>query len=296
MLSRRSPPKYLEADLLGPVHYVDFGGSGRALVLVHGLGGSHANWLASASELTEYGRVLALDLAGHGRTRSLGRKATVGANRRLLGRFLDEVVGEPAVLVGNSMGGYLVMAEAAAEPAKVTSLVLVNPAVPIAHHAGFDAQVLALFTAMAIPVVGELLVHLQGRSPERTVRSLLALCCADPTLVSEHILEAHVALARERASYGRVVTRDFLAAQRSLMVRLLKRREFAAMVSRIACPALVVQGDRDRLVKLANARALAASRPDWDLEVLEGVGHVPQLEVPERFVAVVGRWLTTRAG
>lgn len=293
--SHRHGPQHLAALLPdGPVHYADFGGSGRPIVLVHGLGGSHANWLCVAPDLTKHGRVIALDLAGHGRTQSLGRTATVGANRRLLGRFLDEVVIEPAVLVGNSMGGYLVLAEAAAEPAKATSLVLVDPAVPIARGGAFDPQVLALFTAMAIPVVGELLMRLRTRSPEKAVSQMLALVCADPSIVDADVLEAHVALARERSSYGGVVGRDFLAAQRSLMMRLVRRRRFFDMVATIACPALIVQGDRDRLVRLANARALAAARPDWELEVIEGVGHVPQLEAPERFIAIVGAWLSNR--
>jgi pimeloyl-ACP methyl ester carboxylesterase len=93
-------------DLDGPVHYADFGGTGRPIVLVHGLGGSHVNWLGVAPQLAAHGHVLAIDLAGHGRTPSLGRTARVDDNRRLLGRFLETVVGEPAVLVGNSMGGY----------------------------------------------------------------------------------------------------------------------------------------------------------------------------------------------
>ncbi len=295
--SRSRPPQPRTALLPdGPVHYLDFGGSGRAIVLVHGLGGSHANWLSVAPELTRHGRVIALDLAGHGRTRSLGRKATVGANRRLLGRFLDEVTSGRVVLVGNSMGGYLVLAQAAAEPAKAASLVLVNPAVPIARGGSFDPQVVALFAALAIPVLGEIFMGLRTRSPEKSVREVLALCCVDPSLVSDRVIEAHVALARERATYGRAVARDFLAAQRSLMMRLIRRKRFFAMVATIACPTLIVQGDGDRLVRLANARALADSRPDWQLEVMEGVGHVPQLEAPERFLAVVEPWLSRRRG
>src|ERR1700737_3582117 len=141
-------------DIDGPVHYADFGGLGRPIVLVHGLGGSHVNWIAVAPRLAAQGRVYALDLIGHGRTRSLGRSARVGANRRLLGRFLDQVAREPAVLMGNSMGGYLSLAEAAAEPEKVASLVLVNAAVPLAPGAHFDPRVTAMFFAMAMPLIG----------------------------------------------------------------------------------------------------------------------------------------------
>src|ERR1700710_3049562 len=114
-------------DLSGPVHYLDFGGAGRPIVLVHGLGGSSVNWLGVGPQLSKVGRVVAVDLAGHGRTLSLGRSARVSANRALLSRFLGEVAREPAVLIGNSMGGYLSLAQAAAEPATVRALVLVAP-------------------------------------------------------------------------------------------------------------------------------------------------------------------------
>jgi pimeloyl-ACP methyl ester carboxylesterase len=283
-------------DLDGPVHYADFGGSGRPLVLVHGLGGSHLNWLAVAPRLAAYGRVLALDLAGHGRTPSLGRTARIGANRRLLGRFIEVVAGEPAVLMGNSMGGYLSLAEAAAEPEKVASLVLVSPAVPLAPGARVDPRVFALFAGLSLPFVGRALLRQRARrGPERSVRDLLALCCVDASRIGREVYDAHVELARERATYGAVTGRDFLAASRSLMVRLSRRRKFRRMVEGIRASALIVQGERDRLVRVEAARALAAVRPDWRLEVLDDVGHVPQLEAPERFLAVVEPWLRTRA-
>jgi len=100
-------------DLDGPIHYADFGGTGPTLVLVHGLGGSYVNWLAVAPALARSGRVLALDLAGFGRTPLGERSAGVHANRVLLDRFLETVAPGPAILVGNSMGGLVAMMEAA---------------------------------------------------------------------------------------------------------------------------------------------------------------------------------------
>lgn len=283
-------------DIDGPVHYADFGGSGRPIVLVHGLGGSYVNWIAVAPRLAAHGRVYALDLAGHGRTRSLGRSASIGANRRLLGRFLEAVAREPALLMGNSMGGYLSLAEAAAEPEKVASLVLVNAAVPLAPGAHFDPRVTALFFAMAMPVVGgALMLGRHRRGPEQGVRDILTLCCVDPSRVAREVVDAHVELARERALEGQVNGRDFLVAQRSLMVRLMRRRHFYKMVATIRSGALIVQGRHDRLVRVEATRALARARPDWRLEILDDVGHVPQLEAPDRFLAVVEPWLGGRA-
>lgn len=285
-------PRHRSVDLDGPVHYVDFGGAGRPIVLVHGLGGSHVNWLSVAPDLTAHGRVLALDLVGHGHTRSLGRSARVGASRRLIGRFIGAVAGEPAVLVGNSMGGYLSIAVAAAEPAKVAGLVLVSAALPLARGHAVDRTVLALFAGMTTPLLGELVMLVRGsRGPERLVFDMMRLCCVDAGLISPLVFDAHLALAREREHERRRNARDFLRAQRSLMVALLLRRRFFRMVATVKAPTLIVQGDRDRLVQVGAARALAAARPDWRLEVIENVGHVPQLEAPARFLAVVGPWL-----
>ena len=53
----------------------------------------------------------------------------------------------------------------------------------------------------------------------------------------------------------------------------------------------MIQGDRDRLVSPAASRELVRRRPDWTLEALDDIGHVPQLENPELFVERVERWL-----
>ncbi|MGA7269651.1 MAG: alpha/beta fold hydrolase, partial [Acidimicrobiia bacterium] len=102
----------------GPVHIADFGGRGSPVVCVHGLGGSHVNWVACAEGLGALGHVTAIDLVGFGLTPTLGRSASVEANRALLGRYLTSL-DAPALVVANSMGGALAMAQAAAQPETV---------------------------------------------------------------------------------------------------------------------------------------------------------------------------------
>jgi pimeloyl-ACP methyl ester carboxylesterase len=290
------PMERRTVDLNGKVHYLDFGGSGRPIVLVHGLGGSSVNWIGVGKQLTAHGRVLALDLAGHGRTRSLGRSARVSANRVLLARFLDAVARAPAVLIGNSMGGYLSLAQAAAEPPTVRALVLVAPAVPRPPGKSLDPRVAALFAGLMMPFVAGLLMRRRARrGHEQSVRDLLKLCTVDMARVAPEFLEAHVALAQERAGYGNGAHRDFIAAARSLVTVLMRRGRYLEMVRRVRAPTLIVNGKRDRLVRLSAALALAAERPDWQIEVLDDVGHVPQLERPEQFLAVVEPWLRSHA-
>ena len=63
------------------------------------------------------------------------------------------------------------------------------------------------------------------------------------------------------------------------------------MLREIDVPVLLLHGDQDRLINIAAARAAAAANPHWQFEVAHGVGHVPQLEVPQWTIDVVLGWL-----
>jgi glycerol-3-phosphate dehydrogenase len=280
-------------DAGGPVHFADFGGEGPALVLVHGLGGSHVNWLAVGPRLARRARVVAPDLAGFGRTPPAGRMPRVPANRECLDRFLDAVIGGPAILVGNSMGGLIAMMQAALHPRKVAGLVLVAPAQPRPPGTRIDRAVGLAFTLYSLPWVGEWYMRrrVARLGPEELVREMLQLVCVDPARVPEAVRAAHVALAAERVATMPWANAAFLEAARSTLGELRRRRQYEEMVDKIAAPTLLIQGARDRLVPPAASRGLARRRPDWSFEVFEDVGHVPQLEAPDRFVDTVERWL-----
>jgi pimeloyl-ACP methyl ester carboxylesterase len=281
-------------ELDGPVHYAEWDGpdDGATFVLVHGLGGSHANWLSVAPGLARRGRVLAIDLAGFGRTAPAGRRATLGANRRLLNRFIHATGAAPAIIVGNSMGGAISAMQASAEPETAAGLVLVDAALPRAISVTPDPLVAAVFAAYLVPGVGEQVIRRRAKllGPERLVRETMRMCCVDASRVDPAVIDAHIALATERQSYE-WAHRSFLTAARSLIRRLARRERFLAMLHQISCPTLIVHGDKDRLVPVAAARAIANMRPDWTLQVLEDLGHVPQLEDPELWLATVELWL-----
>jgi pimeloyl-ACP methyl ester carboxylesterase len=287
-------PESLWVDLDGPVHYVDHGGppDGPLLVCVHGLGGSLLNWAALVPLLTPTCRVMALDLAGFGHTRGGARSTSVQANQRLLHRFLTEVAGIPAILVGNSMGGLISILQAAERPDTVAGLVLVDPALPIALDARPDPRVFATFAAFLVPAVGRRLLSRRRdtTSAEEAAHAMLRLCCADPSRVPSDVVELHLELAGQRRQYSDVDS-EMLSAAQSLLWVLADRRRYAAMQRAIDVPVLLLHGDQDRLVHIASARAAAAANPSWRFEVARGVGHVPQLEVPEWTAGHVLSWL-----
>jgi pimeloyl-ACP methyl ester carboxylesterase len=280
-----------EVDLNGPVRYADFGGDGPPIVLVHGLGGAHVNWIAAGPLLTRHGRVLALDLAGFGLTPRAGRSASIHANARLLGRFIEEVAGSPAIVIGNSMGGMVAILEAAARPREVAGLVLVDPVLPMAGRRP-DRLVLLAFAAYAVPGVGERFVRTRvaALGPEGLVRETFSYCCADSSSVREDIVQAHIEFARlrDRQPWAQPA---FLQGARSLVRLVLRPRTYRAVIRRVHAPTLMMHGAQDRLVSILSAQATARLRPDWTFRVLDGVGHLAELEVPERFADMVTSWL-----
>jgi pimeloyl-ACP methyl ester carboxylesterase len=294
---RYDPPTSQWVDLDGPVHYVDHGGppDGPLLVCIHGLGGSLTNWAALAPLLTAHVRVVAVDLAGFGHTRAVGRSATVSANQRLLHRFLTEVVTGPAILVGNSMGGLITALQAEGHPETVAGVVLIDPALPMAV-ARPDPFVSAMFALYAVPPLGRaaLQSRRRRRTPEQAALDLLRLCCVDTDRVPAAVIEQHVALAHVRRGYHEVDD-AMLAAARSLMWVLARRRRYAAILAGIADPVLLLHGDKDRLVPLASAKVAAKANPTWRFQVAKNVGHVPQLEVPEWTARRILDWLATDA-
>ena len=279
------------ADLGGPVHYLDFGGSGSAVVLVHGLAGSAINWMAVGPEIAKSHRARAIDLAGFGQTPLLDRSATVAANAALVHDFITEVVREPAILIGNSMGGHISILEAADHPDWVGAMVLVDPAIPGTHVTRPEPAMLGVMAALSVPGLAQTLVDRQSRAlgPEGLVERAFALVSADASRLEPDVVEAHVQLTRERAHLGRQNGRAFVQATRSIGLRMADPR-FWTKVAAVTCPTLVVHGSLDRLIPVSAARELVRRRPDWQLEVLEGVGHVPMLETPGLFMQVLRGW------
>src|SRR3954464_3288972 len=290
-------------DLDGPVHWVDFGGpkesresEGPPGVPVHGLGGSHLNWVGVAPELTRRHRVVAIDLPGFGLTPALGRDTSVNHNAALLSRFIHEVLGVPAVLVGNSMGGMVCLLLADRRPHQVVGLALLDPALPN-PGARLDPQVAATFAMYAVPRVGELvLTHYNARFSDRQrVLGTVALCFADPSRADPDVIEAGVELAAWRRSLPDPEG-EFLGAARSLLRVLRGRRDYDRVIRDVDRPVLLIHGTRDRLVPVSAARRAARLNPAWQTAYLDDVGHTPQLEDPEAVLAHLEPWLEYLGG
>jgi pimeloyl-ACP methyl ester carboxylesterase len=284
----------LTLDLDGPVHVMDHGGEGPPILLIHGLGGSHVNWSAVSDSFAHHGHVRAIDLIGFGLTPLQNRSAGFTSQVDLVLRYLRDEVGQPTLLVGNSMGGAVAMYVSAAAPELVSGMVLVDPALPMIRPT-FDLGVAKSLLGPIIPGAGARRFQAAADDPESYVDEVFALVCADPARVRPHDRDLAIVMATERAEMPWAAD-AFSQAATSLFTTLSRRWSFADVIGSSDTPALVIHGDKDRLVNVASARWLCRRvRSDWRLVVLDGVGHTPQMETPERFMEAVDAWLAAQA-
>jgi len=201
------------------------------------------------------------------------------------------------VLVGNSMGGLISILVAARVPSLVQGLVLLDPALPAPLHSLRSPVALPRMVAYALPGVGERLrKDLRRRiGPRATLDATLRLCGVDPRSLPDGLIQRAVALV-ERQSDVAGMDRAFLSASRSLAWTLAQRAKYEAAMQAVSVPVLLVHGDHDRLVPVAAARAVACRHPRWRYVELEGVGHLPQLQVPEHVAAHLLAWLRDLPG
>jgi pimeloyl-ACP methyl ester carboxylesterase len=266
-----------------PIRYADYGGDGPPIVLVHGLGGIHLNWMRLAPSLTRFGHVFALDLPGFGGTPPLPGSTSVASLEGALNRFVDGVAAGPLTLGGNSMGGVLALRIAASRPERVKRLMLFSPAVPHAYFEPVDMGAFLTMGAAMIPFLGPSSVQARPTrlGPVRLVKEMMSFMSYDRRRIPADVIDAHVEDARERMERP-WIGRTFTDALRSLSWQLMKRPQFTSMVRKVAAPTIVFAGEKDKLVRLRSIREMTAWNPKFRLCTWPDVGHVSQLEVPER--------------
>jgi pimeloyl-ACP methyl ester carboxylesterase len=285
-------PELRAADLDGPVAYREWEGPpDSAFVLVHGLGASHLSWVQVAEGLSGLGRVFAIDLPGFGASPLAGRGTRLMDQRQTLSRFIGSLGVERVVLGGSSMGGAVSILQTAVEPSSVSGLVLTNSVFPWRFGAVPHPLIMASFGLYATPGLGERFVswRLHQMDPEQMVELSLRFLATDPGAIPEDVVQLLVDLARERRD-DPDVARAFLESARS-MLRLGRRPEVSRRaLDNIRCPVLLLHGCRDRLVPVGFAEAELARHPEWRGRFFRDLGHIPQMEAPERWLSEVADW------
>jgi pimeloyl-ACP methyl ester carboxylesterase len=251
------------------------GGDGPPVLFVHGLGGSWMNWLENLPFVGAHRRALALDLPGFGESDLPVGEISITGYAALL-ETVCEALGLGAVeLVGNSMGGFVAAEMALRHPGRVHRLVLVDAAgISIADLRRWPARTLMRAAAvqagwgsgqramLARPRLRHLAFRTIMRHPTRMPLDLLVHQAGGPGMPG------------------------FLLAMDALL-----SYDFRERLGEIAAPTLIVHGEEDMLVPVADAREFARVIPDSRLVLLEDTGHVPMLERPATFNRVLGEFL-----
>lgn len=240
------------------------------LVFIHGLGGSISSWQFTMGALSESHRMIALDLPGHGNS-SKSAPAVADYSIAALASTVAEVMGasmrKPAVVAGHSLGGAVALQLALAHPALVAGLILIDSA------------------ALGSSIGEELTELMGGDAGQETARQLLSLFFEDQKLVSDRGVE-------EMADFQEHGGWEAQQAVANLAFTGNRQRIFSPeALEKIDQPVLLIWGQHDRVIPLADAVAALAVFPDAVLKVLPGIGHVPQVERPAGVATAIDRFV-----
>jgi pimeloyl-ACP methyl ester carboxylesterase len=257
-----------------------------AVVFVHGLSGSWQNWLENLPHFAAAGhRVIAFDLPGFGASPMPPERISIPGYARFVDDLLDELRVGPAVVVGSSMGGFIGAELAIQYPARVERLVLVSAAGLTAEQQRHERALGALrFGSRALMAWGGWVgarSDALARRP-RARRMLMGLVVRHPELLTAPLISEQV---RGSGKPGFV---DALDALTGYPIR--------DRLGRIGCPTLIVWGDDDRLVPVGDADEFASLIPGARRVVWPETGHMPMLERPEAFNALVDAFMAEGPG
>lgn len=242
-------------------------GHGSPLLLLHGLGSSHADWPLQLPAWVARYRVLAVDLRGHGQSPKPRGPYTLAAFAADVAALLRHLNATPTHVLGLSLGGAVAQQLALDAPELVRSLILVNTA------ARFVAD------RWQQRLVGvRRLAAVYTRLMDEVAQGVAAGLFPQPT---------QQAMRQETAA--RLAGNDLAAYRATLWA--LARFDVRARLGEIACPTLIVAGEEDATVPLAAKQLLAAQISHSQLALVPHSGHATPLDQPELFNELVLNFL-----
>jgi pimeloyl-ACP methyl ester carboxylesterase len=259
------------------IHY-QRAGTGRPLLLLHGLVGSAKNWRRNISFLSRDSSVYAIDLFNMGKSERVpGLNAGLEATADRLAASMDALGLDEADIAAHSHGGAVAMMFAARHPGRVRRLILFAPANPFCDLGNqlirFSQTRFGTWFARLIPFF-----------PRMLKATALSRMYGDPSRVSRDALEGYVGGLHIPGTIDHVLQ----ILQRWFVDMGLLRSALARLTAK---PTLLIWGDRDRTVGLNSARELQRTLPQSSLIVLPGVGHIAFEEMPDICNQAMRDWL-----
>ncbi|GLU37331.1 alpha/beta fold hydrolase [Pseudomonas sp. NBRC 100443] len=251
--------------------YLDSGGDGEAVLLVHGYAANKESWLKLATRLRGQGyRLLLPDLPGFGMSPpAADADYSIPAQTQRLRDFVRALGAGPLHLVGHSMGGYVAGNYAASFAEDLASAYLVAPA-------GAEA---------GVPVLVQQRAASEGRNPLivdslESFRATMALAMVRPPRVPACLVQMIV--ERERP----------LRVLREIQADFWGSVPLSESLRGCEVPLRILWGERDRILPVASARALLAAMPSASLRLLPDVGHIPPLEAADELARDLVQFLS----
>jgi|CXWL01.1.fsa_nt_gi pimeloyl-ACP methyl ester carboxylesterase len=273
-------------DLPGGVHmhYRDEGvqtPGAPTLLLLHGFSASLHTWEQWVPLLGDEYRVVSLDLPGHGLTRApAGYQASMENYREEVAAFAQSQGLQRFAIAGSSMGGNVAWEYAFAHPEQVEALILVDASGWPETRPDLSEEP-QIFKLLRNPIAAPILRDLDNT--QLTRQGLLAAFPNHPELVDDAMVSRYVDLSRAPGH------RDML-----IQLTLNFRERANATAERLAAlqmPVLILQGDQDRLVPPEHAQMFKDAISQSQLVMFEGIGHVPQEEIPDQSATAVREFL-----
>ncbi|MBN8580882.1 MAG: alpha/beta hydrolase [Anaerolineae bacterium] len=271
--------KFIEVNGVN-VHYKTYGEGEPTFILLHGFGASLFSWREVVEPLAEYGTVIAYDRPAFGLTeRPMEWEGespySQDSQVELVIGLMDALGVEKATLVGNSAGGTIAMLTALKYPERVTSLILVDPAVYAGG--GTPAWIRPLLGTPQFDHLGPLFARqLQAQGTE-----FLKTAWHDPSKITPEIFEGYQEPLQVE-NWDKALWELTVSSRESGL---------AERVSEFDLPILVITGDDDRIVPTEQSLRLAEELPNAELAVIPQCGHVPHEECPAVFMQAVTEFL-----
>jgi len=274
-----------ELDTL-PLHFVEVPGAGPPLVMLHGLTGSHAEYVRLVPGLCAQAQSYLLDLRGHGQSGRVEQGYHLANYGRDVAAFMQQVVRQPAVLLGHSLGGLVALWVAANAPHLLRGLVLSEPPLTTLQMPQFRETVMyASFVSLRSKLQHyyangaslEQMITFVEQSPVDVKRTMLDV--ATPEAICARAIQLHQL--------------DPAVLEPALDGTLLGTDQPDALLAQVQCPVhlLVGQAQRGSIVRVPDMQRVLAQVPHGTHASIAGAGHALHLEQPAAVVDEVVQFL-----
>ncbi|NTW52193.1 MAG: alpha/beta hydrolase [Chlorobiaceae bacterium] len=260
--------------------YIDTGGHGPVMLLLHGISSSLDFYRLSTPLLARSFRVLALDLLGFGQSdKPRGKAYSLQLYADLIHEFLEKTDASgngPVYGTGHSMGGKYLLATALTWPGTFDKLVLSNTD-------GF-ITLPSFARVLSLPGVRRILKSVVTR--EDIAKKMFASAFHNTSAIDQETRRKILDVAIDHDAFDTV-----MGLNRNLMNLDLKRTGLRSRLHELKMPVLVIWGDRDRYMSPKFAHIVKQELPCAKLLIFSECGHSPMLEYPAQFSAAITEFI-----